>query len=110
MAPMTSPTNSQEHTMQTVDFAAQATHHVSLVLDNDEGLYNWRREIVEQNGPEIAPVAAALKDWAEELVGVGGEEYGLPELTMLNREMVGLALAWVNWDKLAADYIAEENE
>lgn len=85
------------------DFAEQATHHVRLVLDNDERLYFARRELI-LSCDGVQDTAAALRDWCEELC------FGDDAAHNLATELLLLALAWVDWDEMARGYIAEECE
>lgn len=93
------------------------THHVRLILDNDEGLYNMRREIV-QRAIADADVSgeASGQDVAEELQGlyeglVGlRDDLGVPEPGMPAMEILSTALAFVDWHEMAVDYIAEQVE
>jgi hypothetical protein len=103
--------------MSAENTAEQAlTHHVRLILDNDEGLFNMRREIVQaaienaEEGPvNVNQVADELSELYEQLVGIrddfGVEQPGLPAL-----EILSTALAFVDWFGIAEDYIAEERE
>lgn len=108
----------------------QFSHHVRLVLDNDHGLYDWRCELVREHLARYSPgrtedglrearyyLSDALRDWCEELCGLDavgltyGDRSGEPlPLSDLARELLGLALAHVDWYAMARDYIAEELE
>lgn len=100
------------------------THHVALILDNDEPLYLHQRELTSAaihraehhfaaiEEPRRSNVSASvladdLKDWCEELCGL--EDDALPALT---RELVQTALHHVDWIALAKDFLerlAEES-
>lgn len=113
------------------------THHVSLVLDNEQATYKARRAIVhdwlwgvigsrvhdddeptprgdepvEPTPAEVHELAERLKDWCEELVGLehAGEDQRLGEAgRSLQREILSTALAWVEWDDLATDWGQEQ--
>lgn len=101
------------------------TYHVRLVLDNEEELYRARTELAADAlanvrywpaaGSDFAVERATcdlgdlLRDWCEELAGLGGAAYGQRELPMMAKEMIGLALAHVDWIALAS-YMAEARE
>lgn len=101
-----------------------ATWGVALVLDNDEGTYTIVRERVAEivaaaadhhNVPEIwtaekaalFDVADFVKDFTEELCGLGGEEYGLPEPSMMASQVIGAGLAAVDWEEIAGHLVEE---
>ena len=82
-------------------YTNHATWAVSLWVDNDEGLYNERREIVRVNRVKYE-CAAALKSWIEDMV---------PDLgATLWSDLLNGALSDVNWDELAQTWIDEANE
>ena len=85
------------------------THHVQLILDNDEGLYNMRRKIIARNIDSPADAADELRSLYESLVGLN-DEFGTPEPNLPATEILSTALAFVDWRGMAADYIAEESE
>jgi hypothetical protein len=118
------------------------TYHVRLVLDNDRGSYERRREIVREHlaARDACPFCGGLgvrdysnrmcvercedcegsgqigryphqlgdrlRAWCEELAGLDINENDL--LTLLAREVLSTAFAWVDWSELAATYIEEE--
>ena len=101
-----------------------ATWGVALVLDNDEGTYNMVRERVQElkdeapdhrNVPDIwtkeeavrFDLADYLKDFTEELCGLGGEAYGLPEPSMMAMQVIQAGLADVDWDEVASHYLTD---
>lgn len=84
------------------------THHARLILDSDEGLYHERLRMVEEARADEYPastLADALKDLVYQLV------YGYDEdedtLSMMAREMLGVAVASIDYHDMATDYIAE---
>jgi hypothetical protein len=117
------------------DVTAHFAYHVALVLDNEEPLYRHRRALVQEHleARDPCPVCQGraqdprtdcshcdgkgivsryphmlgdrLKDWAEELAQLEGDD-----LSMMAREMLGLALGWTDWAGLADRYIAQELE
>lgn len=101
-----------------------ATWGVALVLDNDEGSYNYVRErtnefktqaLEHRNVPEIWTAEEAaryeladfLKDYTEELCGLGGEAYGLPEPSLMAMQVIQAGLANVDWDEIARNILSE---
>jgi hypothetical protein len=66
------------------------TYHVRLVLDNDEALHLERRALVQA--------------WLE------GEFPRLFDGSTLTLEVLTTALAYVDWDALAASYAEDERE
>jgi hypothetical protein len=100
------------------------THHARLVLDNDYGLYTHRLELVAQSRESAAEwettyelkdndgavrvsyLADALKDWAEEIVAQESDDVA----NGFTAEILTTALAWIDWQEMARDYIAEEAE
>lgn len=116
---MATDPNSERITTMTDQTAEQSlTHHVALILDNEETFYLQRREIVQaamneavtrfQGRPKVAIRIAAenLKDWAGQIVEdeTGDLAFGLA------RELLTTALAFVDWDALAESWIEEERE
>lgn len=100
-----------------------ATWGVALVLDNDEGTYNERREVARRLREEIAesnlqnPMQEArfeladwLKDYTETLCGIGSEseDYGIAEPTLMAQQLLGAALSDVDWDEIASHYLSED--
>jgi len=91
------------------------THHVRLVMDNDdEGIYRMRREIVREALEMDATtarrnVADKLEDLYAALAGLT-DDLGVSEPDLPAMEILSTALAFVDWDDIAADYIAEESE
>ena len=88
------------------------TYHVVLVLDNDEGIYERRRRlvrIVRGHGGSVSAVADALKNFCEDLCGLAIDEPGYKP-PMLTRELLGVALANVDWMALAKTYVEEDLE
>ena len=134
------------------------THHVRLVLDNDEGTYTDIQRMVREHRAAVDPCPAcggsntagpglvgqntecsycgpggtvkrhphqlgeALRSYAEELAGVEGVEAASPDgivrgvsggvysLNLLAAELLSTALAWVDWDAIARDYLSEFTE
>lgn len=104
-----------------------ATWGVKLVLDNDEGTYLEVREMTraaiedapaDPNVPDIWTaeqaarfnLADSIKDYTEELCGLGGEAYGLPELPMMAQQVIGAGLAEVDWQEIADALVRDEQE
>lgn len=103
------------------------TWGVALILDNDEGLYNARREAADQairdakyadqvtsgiwseaNARKYI-LADWLKNFTETLCGIGSEseDYGIAEPSMMAQQLLGAALSDVNWDEIAENYLSE---
>ncbi len=141
-----------------LDAADALTHHVRLVLDNDEATYAEIRQMVCEHRAAADPCPAcggsntagpglggqntecsycgpggtvkrhphqlgeALRSYAEELAGVEGVEGASPDgfvrgvsggiysLNLLAAELLSTALAWVDWDAIARDYLSEFTE
>lgn len=103
-----------------------ATWGVALVIDNDEGTYTQVRERVSEMRADIEThnnvlngiwtaeqalkfdLADYLKDFTEELCGLGGGDYGLPEPSMMAQQVIGAGLAEVDWDEIADHYLGDE--
>lgn len=99
-----------------------ATWGVALVLDNDEGTYNEVHEQVTllrdaaDSDPNVTQgiwTAADcvrfrledwLKDYVEELCGLDGD-LGIPEPTLMARQVLHAGLAEVDWTEVANHYI-----
>lgn len=103
------------------DATQHFTHHVALVLDNDQEAYNRRRAIVREwfgegaDARSLAKLADTLKDWARELVEplyAGSMDRGGGEWTetgvMLARELLSSALDFADWRRLAIDWAEED--
>jgi len=94
-----------------------ATWGVALVLDNDEPTYRHVRERAAEIRTEARgttaigdPDAAAkfdladwLKDYAEELCGLGGDD-----LSLMARQVLQAGLSEVNWEEIAANILDED--
>jgi hypothetical protein len=105
-------------------WANYATWSVALILDNDERLYNERREVARsaaEQGRAERPdhfteeesirfhVADQLKEWVTDSVPEFDEQpYG--PLCYLWSQLLGAALSEVNWFELADNYIDELEE
>lgn len=103
------------------------TWSVALIIDNDEGLYDERRELVravdDQTRKEDIPdyytpaehiryaVADALKDWIEgaqpDLDLFKHDVDGYPGLRYLWSQLIGAALSEVNWSELADAWLED---
>jgi len=77
------------------------THLVRLWIDNDEGLYLHRRQLVRDALDEIQ-LEDALKEWVAELAN--------PSPEGMVGDILTTALAFVDWHTMATDYMAEEDE
>lgn len=106
-------------------WANYATWGVALVLDNDEGTYNYVKDLARQlqdeiesghpNVPEIwtaeralrFELADRLKDFTEELCGLEGEELGIPEPSLMAKQVLQAGLADVDWDEIAEHYVSK---
>lgn len=103
------------------------TWGVALVLDNDQGTYTECTETAERfateapehyNVPGIWTAEQAarftfadwLKDYTEALCGLGAdadfETYGIPEPSMMARQLLQGALSDVDWDEIADHYLS----
>ena len=111
----------------------RATHLVRLHLDNDEGTYYEVRRLVAEAIAEATPsdlsveivgakialqraqqqaVAGALEGLVEDLI-YGSEDFdvvGAGDLSLLGLDLVGAALGAVDFDELAADYLATADD
>lgn len=104
------------------------TWGVALILDNDQGTYTECRERAEQfkaeapehhNVPDIWSAESAarfemadwLKDYTEALCGLGAnsdfETYGIPEPSMMARQLLQGAISDVNFEEIAGHYLDE---
>lgn len=101
-----------------------ATWGVALVLDNDEGTYNEVNERAASlsRNVDLHPnvmsgiwsredairfdLAEHVKDFTEELCGLGGEAYGLPEPSMMAQQVIAAGLADVDWQEIADHYLS----
>ncbi len=85
------------------DRTAEAlAHHVRLILDNDEALYEWRRHLARHaDGP--GDLSDALRDMVEELCGLGDMD------CCMVSELLTTAIAHVDWYAMAQSYLAEED-
>lgn len=102
-----------------------ATWGVALVIDNDQSAYETVLETVARirsvdapmhpNVPKIWTVEEAarfeladwLKDFTEELCGLEGEDLGIPEPSLMARQILQAGLSDVDWDEIADNYLAE---
>lgn len=102
------------------------TWSVALIVDNERGLYEQRREMARQAWDEAEPdrseyhtrsqgaryaFADALKDWVEEQVEVKNEGYGQGDRDawgMLCAQLIGAALSEVDWTEIADNWLNEE--
>lgn len=102
-----------------------ATWGVALVLDNDEGTYNYVRERLAEirEGAEVHSnvlsgiwteesaikfdMADFLKDFTEELCGLEAEDIGIPEPSLMAKQVISAGLADVDWDEIANHIISE---
>lgn len=101
-----------------------ATWGVALVLSNDEGTYSYVNERLAEikeeapdhrNVPDIwseqdairFELADFLKDYTEELCGLGGEAYGLPEPSMMASQVIAAGLADVDWQEIADNWLTD---
>jgi hypothetical protein len=98
-----------------------ATWGVALVLDNDEGTYNYVRERIEairEEAAESSQVLAGiwtaeqaarfnaadfLKDYVEELCHLESDDGP----TLMARQVIQAGLAEVDWDEIADHVLAE---
>jgi hypothetical protein len=104
-----------------------ATWGVALVLGNDEGTYNESRDRARElkddapnhrNVPEIWTAEQAakfelvdwLKDYVEELCGVGSREMDEISPSMMAHQVISAGLADVDWDEIAANILSELDE
>ena len=89
--------------------AASLAHHFRLVIDNTEGDYLFRCELVQAARDTEYPranLAEALRRWAGEMLfGVDGEE---DALNMMQREMLGAVESSIDWWAMADDYLGED--
>ena len=84
------------------------SHHVCLVIDNEGGSYELRREYVrgfidENDADRPWILGDQLKCWIEDMTLSH-------DLSILQREILTTALAYVDWEQIARDYIQEERE
>ena len=104
------------------------TWSVALIMDNDEGLYNLRREqaaeLYEYAEPEWKwqskedkaryDLAEWLKDFVEEYNPFTNEQAGIirvqTPLADLYSQLLGGAISSVNWDEIARHWIGEAAE
>ena len=94
--------------MMTTDRTAEAlAHHFRLMIDNYEGDYLHRCDLVTDDRQDDSPrayLADALNQWALEMVfGPDGE----CDLNPMQREMLATAIAHIDWYTMADDYLAE---
>lgn len=111
---------------------AHFTEHFRLVVDNDQKLYDRRRELVQhaladsrerfQGRPNVAItlLSDALKDWASDMLEPTREALEHPHFRQtwsehdaarqLTNELLSSALCFIDWRTLATDYIEEEDE
>ena len=96
----------------------------ALWIDNDQGTYNYAREVVAETladadvgWPTMAPsgtiqVADALKEWAEEAFIDPITEQGTTYPTGSGLHIDLLRSAWgeVDWYEIAENYISEQVE
>jgi len=108
------------------------THHVRLIMDNDEGIYLERCELtkraLEDNRPignswgivsdddradarklAVHDLANSLEHLYRSLVGLE-DDFGVAEPSLPASEILSTALAFVDWREMAADYLEEEAE
>ena len=90
------------------------TWGVALILDNDEGTYSYVREraqeIKETEGDSaLYALEDFLKDYTETLCGIGNEseDYGIPEPTMMARQLLGGAISDVDFREIAENILSE---
>jgi hypothetical protein len=101
------------------------TWGVALVLDNDHGTYDYVRERVAEIRADAAAYAADvlngiwslesairfgvadfLKDYTQELCGIGDEEY-VPEPSLMARQLLGGAIDRVDFESIADHYLSD---
>ena len=97
-------------TMMTTDKTAEAlAHHFRLIIDNYEGDYLRRCDLVTDARGDDAPrayLADALNQWALEML-FGPEGEG-DDLNAMQRELLGTVVAHIDWYAMADDYLAED--
>jgi len=108
----------------TTDRTAEALErHFRFVIDNSGGDYLVRCELVEearQSDTPRADLADKLERWARDMffpwVYIKGSplmytdqhETGEPDpLNLMQREMLGVVIASIDWHAMASDYLSE---
>ena len=90
--------------------AERLTHHFMLVIDNEHGDYEMRREMVREALTGDYPVATlrdSLREWAEEMM-YGDDD--IETMNIMQRELIGVALNSIDWYAMAVRYIEEEQD
>lgn len=101
------------------------TWSVALIVDNDEGLYHERRELVrdaaeaaraefDRTADRVADVeqyerwrvADVVKDWVESFAEIE-LEVGSTPMSFLWSQLVSAALSDVDWDEIASNWLSE---
>jgi hypothetical protein len=80
---------------------------VALWIDNDEGLYAQKQEMLVKE----EMTRENLKDWVEESVdlALAGVDNGIPPAS-LTLDLVNSALNRVDWDEIAEKFVADEED
>lgn len=110
-------------------WANYETWSVALIVDNERGLYEERRERAryawdvasDTDHPTFTrsenarySFADALKEWVTDntqarVEGYGDDERGSPDdFSMLAQQLIGAALSEVDWDEIADNWLNEE--
>lgn len=95
----------------TTDRTAEAlARHFRLVIDNSEGDYLVRCELVEearQSDTPRADLADKLERWARDMFFPWDETAEPSPLNLMQEEILGTVIASIDWHAMASDYLSE---